>query len=108
VQRSAVAEDGRRTCLVEDRACPHEQPSPDDPAEADHRHVPPLQALLQVAFLTRSVPLLYTSFSHASPLEPFLTNAVYTLYMLSLKVRAMNSTSSSPTIKGGERVSTLL
>ena len=46
--------------------------------------MPPLQALLQVAFLTRSVPLLYTSFAGLLPLEPFLTKAVYTLYTLSL------------------------
>jgi hypothetical protein len=42
--------------------------------------------------------------SHA----PHAVDAVYTLCMLSLKVRAMNSTSSSPIIRGGERVSTLL
>ena len=46
-----VRQDGRRTCLVEDRPGPHEQPGPDDPAEGDHGHVPPLQALLQMALL---------------------------------------------------------
>ena len=58
---------GRGTRLVEDRPGPHEETGPDDPSERDHGHVPPLQALLQVGFLTSSVPLLYTSFSHASP-----------------------------------------
>jgi hypothetical protein len=53
-------------------------------------------------------PAALYSLQPCLPLEPFLTNAIYTLYMLSLKVRAMNSTSSSPRIKGGERVSTLL
>src|ERR671913_1341234 len=62
--RQKVAEDGRWTCLVEDRARPHEQPSPDDPAQGDHGHVPPLQALLQMALLPSLLSPFHTRFGH--------------------------------------------
>jgi hypothetical protein len=40
--RQQVGEDGRRARLVEDRSGPHKETGPDNPAERDHGHVPPL------------------------------------------------------------------